>query len=106
MSRTERINDRFKQAHHRLVARAIARDPSLVDQARQAVRERAGEPRWARDWRELLARPIDEVRSEITRPTEHMRWLRVDSPFALLPGTVLPDPIRRRLWHKIRRTER
>ena len=104
MIRTEHVTDRFKRAHHRLVARAIRRDPTLVEQARTVVRQRPDEPRWVRDWREVLSLPIEEIHREITRPTERMRWLRIDSPFALLPGTILPDPVRRRLWAKIRHT--
>ena len=33
----ERINDRMKLAHHRVVARALARDPALLDRAREVV---------------------------------------------------------------------
>lgn len=98
----ETINDLVKRFHHRLVARAIRRDPTLVEQARTVVQEREGEPRWVCDWREVLSLPVDDIRREITRPTEHMRWLRVDSPFASIGSGFSTVPQRRRIWRRMR----
>lgn len=104
----EIINDRFKRAHHRLVARALARAPHLLDEARVRIGRRpagkAPEPLWATWWRELLSRPLDEVRREITRPTERMTELRISSPFAVTPTKVMTEEQRLRLWKKIKAT--
>jgi hypothetical protein len=103
----EVVNDRFKRAHHRLVARALAHDPGLLEEARARVAPRprsTPEPTWTTAWRDLLSRPLDEVRREITRPTERMTELRISSPFALTPTKVMSEDQRLRLWKKIRAT--
>lgn len=101
----ELINDRFKRAHHRLVARAMAHDPTILEKARARIGHPPSEPPeplWVTWWRELLSRPLDEVRREITRPTQHMTELRISSPFAL--AFPMSDEQRIRLWKKISRT--
>lgn len=104
----EVVNDRLKRGLHRLVARALADNPGLLDEARDRVRPRPDrdgpEPPWVTAWRELLARPLDEVRREITRPTQRMTHLRIDSPFALTPTKAWSEEQRLRLWRIVRRT--
>lgn len=101
MPNAETINDLVKRFHHRLVAREIGRDPTLVEQARAMLRQYENEARWVRDWRELLSLPVEDIRREITRPTEHMRWLRVDSPFAFTGSVFTTIPQRRCLWRRM-----
>lgn len=88
----ERKNDRFKLAHHRLVARALKDDPTLLDEAREVVRRWKSDgrtPSYVDAWAELLSRPVDEVRREITRRTPEAARLRVSSPFALTATRVI-----------------
>ena len=90
--RQETRNNRFKLAHHRLVARALTDNPGLLDEAREVVR------RWKREspratyveaWDSLLSRSIEDVRREIVRRTPEAERLRVSSPFALTPTRVV-----------------
>lgn len=88
----ETVNDRFKLAHHRLVARALRDNPALLDEAREVVRgwkQNNGNPSYVEAWERLLSRPADEVRREITRRTPQATRLRISSPFALTPTRLL-----------------
>jgi hypothetical protein len=88
----ERKNNRFKLAHHRLVARALKNNPALLDEAREVVRAWKAEPRhplFVEEWEGLLSYPLEEVRREITRRTPEADRLRVSSPFALTPTKVV-----------------
>ncbi len=88
----ESINDRFKLAHHRLVARALRDNPALLDEAREVVRgwkRKSGNPSYVKDWERLLSISVDEVRREITRRTPQATRLRISSPFALIRTKLL-----------------
>jgi len=100
----EQVNDRAKLIIHRLLARRVASDPRLVDQAREAL----SRARTAGDtfehmgrWAELLARDPVELRRLLTARTDEMYRLRISSPLALVAGMEDPD-LRRRIWRKSR----
>lgn len=102
----EAVNDRAKLLMHRIVARRVSRDPSLVaDAVRALSRAEARDPGrgYHAEWRSLLALPLAELRRILTRRDERMVWLRLSSPFMVLPGIDLTDPgLRRRIWRLAR----
>lgn len=71
-------------AYHRALARNL--NARMVADARQVLAgwelERRIAPLYAAQWRELLARPVAEVRREISADTPFMADLRQSSPFA------------------------
>lgn len=75
------------------MAERLAGEPRLLQDARARV---AGwlsdggpvDPRYARRWRDLLARAPDEVAAALAADTESMRDLRQCTPFA---GVVAPS---------------
>lgn len=71
---------------HRLIAERLPEDPGVVESARQRVRrwqdDGAIDPRWAREWLELLDGPLDELSSVLVDAGERARHLRQTSPFA------------------------
>jgi hypothetical protein len=71
-------------AFHRAVAQRL--DQQLIADARRRLRRwrRRGsiDERWARDWEEVLSRPIDGIRDAITADDPQGRDLRQSSPFA------------------------
>ena len=88
----ERKNDRFKLAHHRLVARALKDNPALLDEAREVVRawkRESRHPLFVKEWDRLLSQPVEQVRREITRRTSEADRLRSSSPFAVIPTKVV-----------------
>jgi hypothetical protein len=102
----ERINDRFKLAHHRLVARALKGNPGLLGEARDLVRIWRGAPRHAsfvEDWQRLLSLPVRDVRREIVRRSPAAARLRATSPFPLIPTQILPEQAIARLWRLVSR---
>ena len=102
----ERKNDRFRLAHHRVVARALKSDPGLLDEAKEVVRRWKSAPRrpsYVNAWDRLLSRTVEEVRREITRRTPEADRLRVSSPFALTPTKVLRGGDIRRLRRTVSR---
>lgn len=89
-------------ALHSAVAERIRADPSLVERAKQRVDD------WLRDgttskaygeaWRDILARPPDEVARFLEDPGERARQLRQTSPFA----GVLDPRTRWAVWRRAR----
>ena len=100
----ERINDRIKLIRHRLIARRLAVDPTLVDRAKLRVREAltSGQAlECTYEWDRLLRQDISTVRRAIVSRSEEMDRLRLSSPLA----AVLPladEATRRRFWKKAR----
>lgn len=88
-------SERRSRAYHAAVANRL--DESMLEGARERVERLAGEghlhPRYAERWRELLARPVDEVASAIVADSQDARDLRQNSPFA----GVLNEQERRRI---------
>jgi hypothetical protein len=107
----ETINDRAKLMFHRLVARRLARDPGLVEQARDVVRQwetqHAAPKTYVQEWRHLLAQPTERIRRTITARSEDATRLRISSPFPLVSALAMPDvDTRRRLWRKAKMSVR
>ena len=102
----ETINDRFKLAFHRVVARRLKQDPALLEGARAIVRgwsEEASAPDFVAEWGDLLARPMDDVRRTIVRRNEDLKRLRVSSPFSMLGEQVMDDAARMKLWRIVKK---
>ena len=101
----EIINDRFKLAFHRVVARRLKQDPALLDGARAIVRAWSGagaQPDFVAEWSDILARPMDDVRRTIVRRDEDLKRLRVSSPFSMLGEQVMDDAARMKLWRIVK----
>lgn len=81
--------------YHRLLAQRL--DQKLVDDARRRL-ERWGEegrihPRWADEWRRVLALPLSRIAKTISADSQRAQDLRQTSPFA----GALTEQERRRL---------
>jgi hypothetical protein len=89
-------------ALHEEVARRLREDPALLGMARSRVedwlRQGSVHSEYARAWREILRRPVEEIGVLLTDRSERARALRQVSPFA---GVV---PARRRweIWREVR----
>ena len=88
------VGDTAKLMMHRLIARMLRRDPSLVERAsiahaRQAD-QFAGWP-FVREWEDLLALPTRELASKLTSRDREMVRLRNSSPFYLAEGVDFGD---------------
>ncbi len=73
-------------AYHRVIAERLLRNPTLLDAARNRVRQwldRQGPaPAYARAWDEILVQDIEAIAAALTDPGEYARELRQSSPFA------------------------
>lgn len=103
----ERVNDTAKLIMHRLIARELGRDPSLLDRARisQAkIAERFADRPFVRGWDELLNAPAAELRARLTSRDSDMVRLRSSSPFVLAEGVDFTDyDLRLRIQRAARR---
>jgi hypothetical protein len=90
----ETVNDAAKLMMHRLIARELGRDPSLLDRAKLSqarIAERfAGRP-FVREWDELLSAPAAKLRARLTSRDPGMVRLRSSSPFAVAEGVDFTD---------------
>lgn len=104
----EHVNDTAKLMIHRLIARAIGRDPSLIDRARLSL-DRSCSQRYegysfVSEWHDLLRLPPSNVRRRLTSRDEEMTRLRLSSPFVIADGIDVSDvALRRRIWRAARR---
>jgi len=90
----EAVNDAAKLMMHRLIARKIGRDPSLVEQAKisQAkIAKRFADRPFVREWDELLTLPAAELRAKLVSRDSDMVRLRISSPFVLAEGVDFTD---------------
>lgn len=95
----ERVNDLAKLIMHRLIARAIGRDPSLVEKAKDILAQWEGGYSSVDDWNDILTLPLIEIRQALTRRDENMTRLRLSSPFAFVGGIDFANlDLRRRIW--------
>jgi hypothetical protein len=89
------------------VARELARDPDLLNRARDCHRARSLQMPgrdFNHEWEELLALPVPELRRRLTCRSHKMVRLRLSSPFAAVSSLGLDDPpLRRRIWRMARR---
>jgi hypothetical protein len=90
-----RTAERRARAYHAVMADRL--DEAMIDEARARIEQLAVDghldPRYADDWRELLARPRDKIARAIAADTQTARDLRQNSPFA----GVLNEQERRRI---------
>ena len=96
----ETVNDRAKLILHRLVARRLRSNPSLLDDARVRLQSLEGPaPDYVTQWAQVLERPAPEVAKLIGSRSDRMNHLRVSSPFRL-PEGFDDETWRRRVWKK------
>ena len=107
MLNQEAVNDVAKLIMHRLIARMLGRDHSLVVSAtisHARISAKFSDKIFVREWFDLLARPVPEIRSLLVSRSREMNRLRLSSPFVIADGIDFGDPaIRRRIWASARR---
>jgi hypothetical protein len=90
-------------ALHAAVAERLRRDPSIVERARAKLEEwiaRGGRSTEILvQWRDVLARPVDDIARFLAERSEHAAWLRSASPFA----GALDPPTRLAILRAVRR---
>jgi hypothetical protein len=104
----ELVNDTAKLMIHRLIARAIGRDPSLIERAKISLDRTASERyegySFVGEWDDLLRLPPLKVRRRLTSRDEEMTRLRLSSPFVIADGIDVSDvALRRRIWQAAKR---
>jgi len=90
----ETVNDAAKLIMHRLIARKLADDPSLIERARTAqarVAVRFTDRPFVAEWDELLALPIAALRRKLVSRDSDMVRLRISSPFVLAANVDFTD---------------
>jgi hypothetical protein len=104
----ETVNDTAKLIMHRLVARALARDPWLIERAKAGLAASAvrfPDRSFIADWNDLLHLPVGELRSRLTSRSEESKRLRLSSPFVIAEGVDFTDAtLRRRIGRAAKRT--
>ncbi len=103
----EIVNDTMKLIMHRLIARSLARDPSLVFRAQESLTmtaRRFPDRTFVAEWKSLLRLPVSNLRNLLIRRDEHMRRLRSSFPFVTAEGIdFTDDALRRRLGQAAKR---
>jgi hypothetical protein len=103
----EYVNDTAKLMMHRLIAREVGRDPSVVERAKVSLARSAQHYEgysFVREWSDLLGSPPSTVRRLLTSRDEEMTRLRLSSPFVLAEGIDFgDDALRRRIWRAAKR---
>jgi hypothetical protein len=103
----ETVNDTAKLIMHRLVARALAQDPTLIERAKAAharISSRFPDRSFTQEWKDLLDGPLAELRSRITSHDPDMKRLRLSSPFVIAGGIDFTSPtLRQRIWRSAKR---
>jgi hypothetical protein len=103
----EQVNDNAKLMIHRLIAREIGRDPSLIERAKISLDRSASRHEgysFIREWSDLLHLPPSSVRRRLTSRDEEMTRLRLSSPFVIAGGIDFSDvALRRRIWRAAKR---
>lgn len=102
----EVVNDTSKLIMHRLVARMLAADPSLVAHAKASLSKTATRfpgCLFIADWENLLGLPTPQLRRLLTSRSPEMKRLRLSSPFVTAQGVDFTDEAFRR---RIRRAAR
>lgn len=101
----EAVNDRAKLIIHRLAARALLRDPALMEAARERQAWLRGQGRITSRtdmWDDLLAMPTSAVARRMTGRGEQADILRSTSPFPTCLPCLRDVALRRRIWRKAR----
>lgn len=103
----ETINDAAKLIMHRLIARSLARDPSLIERTKVSlarIAARFPDRSFVQDWDQLLRLPPGQVRALLTSRNQDMRRLRLSSPFMTAEGVDFGDEtLRRRIRRAAKR---
>jgi hypothetical protein len=104
----ETVNDTAKLIMHRLIARRLLRDPSLVVQvARQSLAKMAvrfPDRPFVREWDVVLRRSPKEIATFLTDRGDEARRLRLSSPFVVAEGIdFTEEALRRRIWRAAKR---
>jgi len=102
----EIVNDTAKLIMHRLIARLLVRDPSLVDRAKASLTKISihfPDRSFVVEWEKLLRLPTPELRALLTSRNQDMKRLRLSSPFVTAEGVDFRDQTLRR---RIRRASR
>lgn len=103
----ESVNDAAKLMIHRLIARAVNRDHSLIEKAKVALDRRPQGYSFVPDWDDLLGRSPSEIRRLLTSRGESMTRLRLSSPFVLVKDLDFTETtLRRRIWKAAKRVAR
>src|SRR5215467_8758156 len=90
----EAVNDTAKLFMHRLIARRHVRDPLLLERARASLTEMVRhfpDRAFVAEWDALLRLPISRLRTVLTRRDQHMKRLRLSSPFFTAEGVDFTD---------------
>jgi hypothetical protein len=107
MLNQEIVNDTAKLIIDRLIARSIARDPTLVDRAKASLAKISlhfPDRSFVADWDELLRLPTGELRTLLTSRNQDMKRLRLSSPFVTAEGVDFSDQtLRRRIRRAAKR---
>jgi hypothetical protein len=99
---SHRLAEERSLAYHRVVAARLAREPRLVEEARERLGRwlqsgtRAG--RALSRWQTILQQPIEAIAALLVDEGEEARELRQSSPFA---GALSPRE-RWRIWREVR----
>ena len=103
----EIVNDTAKLIMHRLIARALVRDPLLVDRAKVSltgISARFPDRSFVAEWEELLRLPTCELRALLTSRNPDMKRLRLSSPFVTAEGVDFANQtLRRRIRRAAKR---
>jgi hypothetical protein len=103
----ESVNDTAKLLMHRLIARLLARDPSLIECARASLAtaaRRFPDHTFIPEWESLLRLPVCSLRNLLTSRDQRMRRLRLSSPFVTAEGIdFTDDTLRRRIARAAKR---
>jgi hypothetical protein len=103
----ETINDTAKLIMHRLIARQLVRNPSLVERAKAQLEKMAlrfPDRSFVRDWESVLQRPVNEIAAILIGRDQEAKRLRLSSPFVLADGVDFKnEALRRRIGRSAKR---
>jgi hypothetical protein len=103
----ETVNDTAKLIMHRLIARTLVRDPSLVGRARvslEKMADRFPDRSFVAEWDAVLRRPVNEIVAILVGRDQEARRLRLSSPFVLAEGVdFTQEALRRRIGQAAKR---
>ena len=103
----ETVNDTAKLIMHRLIARRLLRDSSLIAKARQSLAKMTisfPDRSFVREWELILSRSPKEIATVLTDRGDKAKRLRLSSPFVIAEGIDFTDEaLRRRIWRAAKR---
>src|SRR5262249_26271825 len=82
-------NDISKLIMHRLITRSLARDPTLLERAKDSLFKSAIKfpgRLFVVEWQDLLRLPMPQLRARLLSRDQHMKRLRLSSPFVTAAG--------------------